>query len=115
MRNESDEANSLYGRLVYGSRKHPKEAAVFSTASVSKSPHVEEDYVCPYCNGCHKLFLYKKFGQLGRYRRMSFVAKGRRCFKCLEVGHMMQDCNSTQRCEVEGRTEGHHTLLPGPD
>ena len=111
VRNESDEVNSLYGKLVYGSRKYPKEAAVFSTASASKSPHVEEDSVCPYCKGCHKLSLCKKFGQLGRYRRMSFVAKGRRCFKCLEVGHMMQDCESTQSCEVEGCTEGHHTLL----
>ena len=66
VRNESDEANFLYGKLEYGSRKHPKEAAVFSTASVSRPPYDEEDPVCRYCKGRHKLSLCKELGQLRR-------------------------------------------------
>ena len=36
----------------------------------------------------------------------------RRCFKCLEEGHLLQECSSSLKCEVEGcPNQWQHTLL----
>ena len=42
------------------------------------------------------------------------MAKERRCFKCVELGHMMQESKMVKGCTVEGCPDPrHHTLLHG--
>ena len=49
---------------------------------------------------------------MGRYKRVAFLMHTRRCFKCLEEGHLLQECSSSLKCEVEGCSDRrHHTLL----
>ena len=118
VRNEADEANSLYGKIFYDSFKSAKSfagakktATVLSTKVESKQL-VNEEELCPFCGGSHRLLQCERFQHAKRYQRVRFLARNRRCFRCLEPGHMMDKCESQQGCTVAGCTDTrHHTLL----
>ena len=108
----SDEANSLYDKLFYGSSRMTtsqpvslKKATVFNNVSSTDSEFRNKEIrevSCPLCEQNHKLSACGRFRRMGRERRVTFLARGRRCFRCLEVGHMMDVCRSPQGCTIEG-------------
>ena len=118
VRNEADEANSLYGKIFYDFFKSAKSfagakktATVLST-KVERKQLVNEEELCPFCGGSHRLLQCERFQHAKRYQRVRFLARNRRCFRCLEPGHMMDKCESQQGYTVAGCTNTrHHTLL----
>ena len=116
VKNEAQEVNSLYGKAFYAKGKERdslaltnKKAGVFSASVTPEKTLLEQ---CPYCKGDHKLAHCKDFQQLARYERLAFLRKSHRCFRCLDCGHRICDCKSTQGCMIEGCNDTrHHTLL----
>ena len=116
VKNEAEEVNSLYGKAFYAKGKEReslaltnKKAGVFSANVAPEKALLEH---CPYCKGDHKLAHCKDFQQLARYKRLAFLRKSHRCFRCLDCGHRIRDCKSTQGCMIEGCNDTrHHTLL----
>ena len=116
VKNEAQEVNSLYGKAFYAKGKERdslaltnKKAGVFSASVTPEKTLLEQ---CPYCKGDHKLAHCKDFQQLARYERLAFLRKSHRCFRCLDYGHRIRDCKSTQGCMIEGCNDTrHHTLL----
>ena len=122
VRNEADKVNSLYGRAFYDAKKQviprTKKTAVFSaTTATPGSSRLDEKRssntsVCPLCEGIHKLVKCDKFAKLSRYKRLEFLKRDRRCFRCLDTGHVISSCTSNQDCTVNGCDDRrHHTLL----
>ena len=121
VRDVSDEANSLYGKLFYGSNRMTtsqpvslKKATVFinvaSTDSEFRNKEIRE-VSCPLCEQNHKLSACGRFRRMGRERRVTYLARERRCFWCLEVGHRMDVCRSPQRCTIESCSDTRHHIL----
>ena len=121
VRHEADEANSLYGRSFFSSMRSrtftqmPRKSAALSAQVPLREGTRNEPVsgpLCPYCGkGRHALASCNGFKNIGRPKKMEFLRQQRRCFRCLEKGHMIDDCRSTQRCKTEGCDEPHHTLL----
>ena len=125
VREQSDEANSLYGKVFYGMSRQCntqqqgfRKATVLNTVTAttvgatSECSRESERKRCPLCEGNHKLGSCDRFLGMKLQRRFSFLARKRRCFRCLEAGHMIDKCSSRQGCTVEGCSDTrHHTLL----
>ena len=113
VRNASDEANSLYGKIFFESFKpsrpqfSAKRTTVLSTEVVSKSLAKGRKIACPFCKNSHQLLSCDRFRKAIRFKRVRFLARSRRCFRCLELGHIINECESQQGC-VDNR---HQTLL----
>ena len=119
VRNESDEANSLYGRALFNtglkslpeSRTGRKPATVFNVTTSQPTSSVKKSD-CPLCKKAHLLSECREFQRKTLYERIRFLRRGRRCFLCLEHGHQAKDCSSKMECDVEGCEEKrHHRLL----
>ena len=119
VREEAEEANSLYGRSVYKMNKASSSQSsvsrrnvVFGAAIAPEQSRDDGGIKCPLCSRSHHLSKCAKFKGMGRYKRVAFLMRTRRCFKCLEEGHLLQECSSSLKCEVEGCSDRrHHTLL----
>ena len=121
VRHESDEANSLYGRSFFSLSKPPnslpapKKSAAFGTVvsrQEVKRTESEPRVPCPFCKGRHSLVSCKGFQDMSRYKRIEFLRKQGRCFRCLQKSHFISDCQSKITCEVVGCYSAlHHTVL----
>ena len=94
IQNEADEANSLYGKILYGRPKEReptvpepgvKRSAVLSTVAATQ-PIEKTDVKCPFCKGSHYLSGCEIFQKMQWYKRLAFLRREKRCFRCLEVG-----------------------------
>ena len=121
VRCESEEANSLYGRSFFSGSKQqysssqPRGSATFGVAvsrgKIARSG-TSSGIRCSYCKGNHSLASCEDFKGVSRYRRVEFLRRESRCFRCLMKGHVVGDCRSKLVCEVEGcGGRSHHTLL----
>ena len=93
-----------------------KKATVFNNVASTDSEFRNKELrevSCPLCEQNHTFSACGRFRRIRRERRVTlFLARGRRCFRCLEVGHMMDVCRSPQGCTIEGCSDTrHHTLL----
>ena len=69
---------------------------------------------CPVV-GClnkesHALCKCGKFAELNKRDRWAITKRIRRCYKCLEVGHMAAKCKSHASCQI-CHSKAHHSLL----
>ena len=122
VRHESDEANSLYGKSFYSGSKplmcsqpSAKRSSSFGTA-VYRGENARTNHAsgpcCPYCKGGHNLNSCDDFKNISRSKRIDYLRKENRCFRCLAKGHVVGDCRSRLVCEVDGcGRRSHHTLL----
>ncbi|XP_046841149.1 uncharacterized protein LOC124435254 [Xenia sp. Carnegie-2017] len=62
---------------------------------------------CAFCCGEHKHEECTKV--TGRQERMQLLRKFKRCFICLNKGHVAKDCRARIKCSVCG--EGHHVSI----
>ena len=125
VRNESDEANSLYGKALYTAaattrppiKSSVKRTSAFGTSTSSNSkqktiPDTGKKEQCFYCQKRHRLERCEDFQRLGRYKRIEFLRKNKLCFWCLDQGHMLNQCETKEECKVSGCSDKrHHTLL----
>ena len=89
-----------------------KRNVVFGAAIAPEQSRDDGGIKCPLCSRSHHLSKCVKFKGMGRYKRVAFLMRTRRCFKCLEEEHLLQECSSSLKCEVEGCSDRrHHTLL----
>ena len=122
VRHESDEANSLYGKSFYSGSKplmcsqpSAKRSSSFGTA-VYRGENARTNHAsglcCPYCKGGHNLNSCDDFKNISRSKRIDYLRKENRCFRCFAKGHVVGDCRSRLVCEVDGcGKRSHHTLL----
>ena len=83
-----------------------------TVGATSECSGESEKKMCPLCEGNHKLGSCDRFLGMKLQRRFSFLARKRRCFRCLEEGHIIDKCSSRQSCTVEGCSDTrHHTQL----
>ena len=75
---------------------------VFGTAIAPEQSRDDGDIKCPLCSRSHHLSKCVKFKGMGCYKQVAFLMRTRRCFKCLEEGHLLQECSSSFKCEVQG-------------
>ena len=115
VKNEAEEVNSLHEKAFYAKGKEReslaltnKKAGVFSASVTPEKALLEQ---CPYCKGDHKLAYCKDFQLLARYKRLAFFRKSQRCFRCLDCGHRIRDCKSTQECMIERCNDTRHYTL----
>ena len=119
MQGEAEEANSLYGKVLYGASKRSaggaKQMVVFGTGTETPSAlpsGSKRTASCPFCRKPHVLAECKEFQKLKRFKRISFLISERRCFRCLVRGHVIGECKSVEGCAVAGCADPrHHTLL----
>ena len=121
VRGESEEANSLYGRSFFSGSKQQYSSpqlrglATFGVA-VSRGKIARSDAPsgirCSYCKGNHSLASCKDFKSVSRYRRVEFLRRESRCFRCFMKDHVVGECRSKLVWEVDGcGGRSHHTLL----
>ena len=118
VREEAEEANSLYGRPVYKINKASSSQSFVSKrnvgfgAAIAPEPPCDAGGIkCPLCSCSHHLSKCVKFKGMGRYKGVAFLMRTRRCFKCLEKGHLLQECSSSLKREVEGCSDRRHQTL----
>ena len=121
IRNEADEVNSLYGKILYSRPKRTemtvsqpafRKSTVLSTVAATQPAERLTDENCPFCKGSHRLPACKDFQQLQWFKRLAFLRRESCCFRCLKVGHKMSKCEVEQGCTVKDRKDPkHHTLL----
>ena len=111
VRHESDEANFLYGRSFFSVSKPPnsrpalKKSAAFGTVvsrQEVKRTESEPRVPCPFCKGRHSLVSCKSFQDMSRYKKVEFLRKQGRCFRCFQKSHLISDCQSKITCKVVG-------------
>ena len=99
IRNEADEVNSLYAKILYSRPKRSevtvsqpafRKSTVLSTAAATQPAEKRTDEDCPFCKGSHRLPACKDFQQLPWFKRLAFLRPESRCFRCLKVGHEMR-------------------------
>ena len=117
VRRESDEVNSLYGKVFYSTKRplissppRNKRNAVFSAATTNNDRPMQS-FACLFCKKSHSLNKCRDFTELSRRRRVEFLKRNRCCFRCLKVGHMLDKCSEKVGCTVGGCTGKHHTVL----
>ena len=89
IRCESKKANHpIYGKVLEPRATGAKTYATTETV-------VEG---CPYCKEDHVLNECSKFSGIPHDAKMSLVSQQRRCFKCLQVGHVSKGCKNVERC-----------------
>ena len=119
---QSVKANSVYSKLLFPKSLHkgdtyslrPKDRNIRAFTSVSSEPKGkgESKGVCYYCRGQHRLEECSEFQALSYKERKLFVRSRRICFKCLTIGHMVNDCLAKNHCANPGcMSQYHHTLL----
>ena len=118
MQGEAEEANSLYGKVLYGASKRSaggaKQMVVFGTGTETPSAlpsGSKRTASCPFCRKPHVLAECKEFQKLKRFKRISFLISERRCFRWLVRGHVIGECKSVEGCAVAGCADPRHRTL----
>ena len=91
----------VFGKHVYN-HERSNRATNFDVMATVK---------CSICNGDHKITKCHEFAEKSCEERMEAAKIKRLCFNCLKPGHLAQNCNSDERCEVNGCGRKHATLL----
>ena len=136
--NVSEEANSLYGRRVFGthlSRAHtdahsvttrstdPRKSTISShsikvtasTATDQTRDASRNSLSCFYCkHPTHKLLECSKFKSDPLSKRVELVKSNKLCYKCLSSKHRTPNCPKQNTCSVEGCTGTFHHFLHHP-
>ena len=136
--NISEEANSLYGRRVFGthlSRAHtdahsvttrsadPRKSTISShsikvtasTATDQTRDASQNSLSCFYCkHPSHKLLECSKFKSDPLSKRVEFVKSNKLCNKCLSSKHRTPNCPKQNTCSFEGCTGTFHHFLLHP-
>ena len=91
----------VFGKHVYNHERsnRPTNFGVMATVK------------CSICNGDHKITKCHEFAEKSYEERMEAAKMKRLCFNCLKPGHLAQNCESDERCEVNGCGRKHATLL----
>ncbi|XP_077972226.1 uncharacterized protein LOC144427227 [Styela clava] len=79
-------SNNLYGRLM---------------AENDNKPRAND----------HPLYRCATFKQYDLQHRRDFIRENNLCFNCMRSGHIVKECPSQKRCQADGCTRKHHTLL----
>ena len=67
---------------------------------------------CSACGGqCARLRSCSLFNGWSPQRREEHCKGARRCFSCLNYGHVIRDCRSARPCGMDGCTMSHNRLL----
>lgn len=66
---------------------------------------------CPCCPEEHAIYRCMKFQDMNFSERKSVAARMSLCYNCLKLNHRVNDCQSNQRCKVQGCGRKHHSLL----
>ena len=61
------------------------------------------------CGQNHPQWACKEFRELPVSERKGAIAKSKRCFGCLAVGHRQRECPNARRCGVNGCNSRHHS------
>ena len=127
----SEEANSLYGRRVFGtlsrarleahssstSRSGDRRKSAFSSYNVNVSrtqnPQQSDHFACFFCKSpSHRLLECPEFKATPLAKRSSLVKGLKLCYKCLSPNHRAPSCSKQNTCSAVGCTGTfHHTLL----
>lgn len=99
-----------------GSKETPsqsghKNVLVTGTRSRINSVVTNEQIGCPICQVKHRLESCRRFQDMIHEDRLSLLRRERRCFKCLQPGHVASKCYTDVHCEEVGCGRRHHTLL----
>ena len=115
---EAAMSNSVFGKarwnasskLELSTQSRYSSRSTTSASVVTSKP--KPTAVCLLCELNHHLSKCKKFAELRHYKRVEFVKVNRLCFRCLNGGHIAENCNAKEACSIEGCTKpNHHTLL----
>ena len=101
------QTNSSFGRNKFQSRDKPKTSTFDSNAEESSKP---KNFECPFKDGQHPIWTYKKFKLMKVNEQREHVQKLRLCFNCLKPGHKSKDCRS-RTCSVPSCGRRHNRLL----
>ena len=127
----SEEANSLYGRRVFGTLSRARPEAHSSSTSRSgdrrksalssynvnvsrtQNPQQSDHLACFFCKSpSHRLLECPEFKATPLAKRSSLVKGLKLCYKCLSPNHRAPSCSKQNTCSAVGCTGTfHHTLL----
>ena len=94
--------------------KHSKERVyvhdLMQNANEVSKTKDENNFICPKCNGKHKLSNCPEFILLNCNDRWKLIKDKKLCIKCFGK-HLMKNCFSKRLCAVDGCKYPHNTLL----
>ena len=135
--NISEEANSLYGRCVFGTHLSSAyrrslcdyeirllpERTIFShsikvtasTATDQTQDTSRNSLSCFYCkHPSHKLLQCSKFKSFPLSKRVEFVKSNKLCYKCLSSKHRTPNCPKQNTCSVRRLHWHFPSFSPSP-
>ena len=89
-----------------------RKSTVLSTVSATQRAEKQTDENCPFCKGSHRLPACKDFQHLQWFKRLAFLKRESRCFRCVKMDQEISKCEVEKGCTVKDRKDPtHHTLL----
>ena len=108
------------GRQPESKAKHPPTINSINQKPAASLPKTKQQaanetktLVCLLCKEDHRLAQCKQFISLSLEERANMVKQWSCCLRCLSKGHLMRDCISRKKCNVEECSASHHPLLHG--
>ena len=92
---------------------HQSKACCFTSKNQAARCERNQTLVCLLCKEDHRLAQCKQFISLSLEERANMVKQWSCCLRCLSKGHLMRDCISRKKCNVEECSASHHPLLHG--
>jgi len=112
-----NDKNKEVTRTTFSTRTNERlsteEASPHHEESSLSSTNTEKLKSCPFCSGDHYLSSCTVFGKRAIDERYAFIQTQKRCFGCLNVGHIAKQCkvrHICQRCKMR-----HPTVLHDDD
>ena len=103
---QTAKSHPLKGQASHGGVKHQ---AFFA----DKPKKAQSSSSCPICTKVHPVWKCLEYRKLSIAERWQKARTLKLCYRCLNSGHLGNNCPRSQPCGADGCTETHNALLHG--